>query len=79
MEGKIDLDSVVVWDYQFTQVQGPYRIIGDQVIVGSRKILVPDPVRANRRPVPPKQRISARAIGGVMTIDAAIVLQDDPS
>jgi hypothetical protein len=74
MNGQIDLDSVEVWDYQLTHVQGPYSIVGDQVIVGSRRILFPDADPRNRGRVPSEERVTARAIGGVFTLDAAVAL-----
>jgi hypothetical protein len=79
MNGQIDLDSVEVWDYQMTHVRGPYSIVGNQVIVGSREILFPDPNPSNRRRVPSEERVTARAIGGVLTLDAAVALLKDPT
>ncbi|MBT6155037.1 MAG: hypothetical protein HOL01_18430 [Planctomycetaceae bacterium] len=76
MTGKIDLDSVEVWDYQFTHVQGPYSIDGSQVIVGSRQVVLPDANSRNRGRVPPEERVTARAIGGVITLDARVALPD---
>ena len=77
MTGKIDLDSVEVWDYQFTHVQGPYSIDGSQVIVGSRQIVFPDANSRNRGSVLPEQRVTARAIGGVITLDARVALLEE--
>lgn len=79
MSGQIDLDSVVIWDYQFTRARGPYVIRGDQVIVGSPEILLPTPRMPNQRRVPPDERVTAHAIGGVVTLDAVARLQDEPS
>ena len=80
MTGNIDLDSVHVWGYQLTAVQGPFRINGQQVIVGSREILLTNARRGTRGHVHPLQdRVTAKAVGGILTLDAVVVLQESPS
>ena len=79
MTGKIDLDSVEVWDYHFMHVQGPYSIDGSQVIVGSRQIVFPDENPRNRGRVTSEERVTARAIGGVFTLAAAVALLKEPT
>ena len=75
--GRIDLDSVFVKGYQFTQVQGPFRIEGTQLVLGSRDTL--RQLDATGRP--PKnletsgEHIVARAIEGMVTLDADAKLE----
>ena len=76
--GTIDLDSIFAFDHQFTQVKGPFSVVDRQVIVGSRKILTPQPQGAAEF-VPIEERISAKAIEGAITLDAFAVLDEKPA
>ena len=80
MSGQIELDSAWVWGYQFTKVRGPYRLAGNRLTVGSATALRPRPKQRGTRlpPIPLAQRITARAIGGIFTLDTVIDLKDDP-
>lgn len=77
MTGNIDLDSVHVWDYQLTAVQGPFQINGQQLIVGSRENLVPNLRIGPRQPVALQNRVTAKAVGGILTLDAAALLKEE--
>lgn len=79
MTGQIDLDTLEVRGYQFTNVQGPYSINGNEVVVGSYDILHPDRNQLQPPRVPPDQRVTARAIGGIFTLDAEVELLEEPT
>jgi len=78
MSGKVNLDSVWVWGYQFTKLRGPYRLAGNRLTVGSPEALRPRRRGTRPKPIPLSDRITARAIGGIFTLDAVIDLKDDP-
>src|SRR5690606_7502204 len=42
--GQISLESVEVLDYQLTKVEGPYRIAGNELTIGSSKVFDPNVV-----------------------------------
>jgi hypothetical protein len=75
--GQIDLDSVFVKGYQLTQVQGPFRIEGTQLVLGSRETLQ----QLDTTGRPPKNlestggHVVARAIEGMVTLDAVAKLE----
>ena len=72
--GKIELDSLEVLDHQLTQIRGPYQIQDQQLVVGSKRILSP-----NHGQVELKDRLTAKAIGGQLTLDTVARLGESPS
>ncbi|GAB4134981.1 MAG: hypothetical protein Tsb009_00730 [Planctomycetaceae bacterium] len=73
----IALDSVSLWGYQFTNLRGPYKIVGKQIIVGSAAALPVRPRTTPLRPIPLSERITAQAIGGDFTLDAILLLEKE--
>jgi hypothetical protein len=74
-EGRIDLKSVKVFDYHLTEVHGPVSIKGAQLIVGS----IDAANRKDHRVVNNAQRLTARFIGGLIGLDAVVMLRELPS
>ena len=75
--GQIDLDSVFIKGYQFTQVQGPFRIHGKQLVLGSNESLQQTD-RTGRPPVnldASGPHVVAKAIDGTVTLDAIARLE----
>lgn len=72
--GDIDLDSVLVLEHRISQVRGPYELHDQQLVVGSRRIMSPNPAQ-----VPLTERVTASAIGGQLTLDAVARIGDSPS
>ena len=68
MRGELELDSVHVLDYQFTQVRGPFRIDGDRLQFGSPLARTPDR-SARSLAIASRDQISASAIGGLLTMN----------
>ncbi|MCA9069623.1 MAG: hypothetical protein KDA84_11900 [Planctomycetaceae bacterium] len=73
-EGQIQLESVQVMDYQLSKVQGPYRIKGNEVIVGSPKVFDPN---QHQQGIPLTERLTAQAINGMLTYDAEVLLDKE--
>lgn len=67
IEGRIDLDSADVKGHHFTQIRGPYRMVGNRLVVGSPKAFVPNP-----QPIPSEERLTARFIDGTVVLDSQI-------
>ncbi|MEX1095259.1 MAG: hypothetical protein WED34_04375 [Planctomycetales bacterium] len=67
VEGNIELDSADVRGYQFTEVRGPYRMIGSRLVVGSPKAFLPEPGA-----IPAEERLTARIIGGTFALDSQL-------
>lgn len=78
LEGKLDLDSVVLLDHQLTQVRGPFVLNGQRLTLGSSLALQPVQNENNPPQVPLRDRITARAIDGLITVDGAILLAEEP-
>lgn len=80
LSGELKLDAVTLKDYQLTQIHGPYQLNNNQLIAGSRVILLTDPTKPQT--VQPfvhlEERISAKAIGGTITVDAFVNLAKQP-
>jgi len=74
--GVVDLKSAEVLGHQFTQIKGPFRISGLDLIIGSERLfnngVDPQNVSLN-------QRISGNAIDGLFTLDALAKLTEKPS
>ena len=73
-EGKIELDSVSIKGYQLTDLRGPIRINGDELILGSE-----DAIKGNTKSIAPgtaaaREQITAKFIGGIMRFDGLAVL-----
>ena len=79
VSGAVDLSSAGVLGYQLSQVRGPYHLdeTGD-LVVGSRQALAPARSGEQAASIPLDDRLSARAIGGILTLDALVRLSSDP-
>ncbi len=81
LKGIFDFDSLQVWGYQLNQVKGPFSLDDQYVVVGSKHILRSRTAQ-NSSPVGnQKGRVTAKAIGGEITLDAVAILpvEDNPS
>ena len=76
MSGRLNLNSVDLLDHQLTHVRGPYGVEGETVTIGSRKILATENQPFPQEPVPLQDRLSARFVGGVITLDGVLELKD---
>ncbi|MCH7990048.1 MAG: AsmA-like C-terminal domain-containing protein, partial [Planctomycetes bacterium] len=79
MDGSINLDSVHIWDHQFTQVRGPFRLEDTRLTVGTPEAFRQKSQTFNPASIPRKDRLTARAIGGIITLDADVPLQEETS
>jgi hypothetical protein len=77
MDGLIDLDSTHIWDHQFTQVRGPFQLEDTRLTVGTPEAFRPRSQTFNPASIPRKDRLTARAIGGLITLDADVRLQEE--
>ncbi|MCH8828510.1 MAG: hypothetical protein IID45_02930 [Planctomycetes bacterium] len=68
----IDLDSATAMGYQFTQIRGPFRIVGKEIIIGSADALRPVTPGRPARKLRLENRLTARAVGGDFTLDAVV-------
>jgi hypothetical protein len=72
---RVDLDSAYVWGYQLTQIRGPYQIKDRQLTVGSEKAFAGNVQPGVIARIPHEERLTARAIGGLLTFDAQAKLK----
>lgn len=75
---RLDFKSATVHGYTFTDINGPYQFYDRQLIVGSAELFRP---RRRDEPTPridPKNRMTAKAIGGDFTIDALARFEGEP-
>jgi hypothetical protein len=74
MTGQLDIDSLNVLGYEFTQVRGPYELSGSQLYVGSPIAFSP-----RVQSIPLDNRITANVFGGQMTFDASVRFEEKPA
>jgi hypothetical protein len=77
--GTVDLDSVTYNGYQLTEVQGPVRINGKQLVVGLKEAV--DGVAPSEQEVArdDARRLKARFIDGTLLLDGIAVLDEKTS
>lgn len=72
--GSLDVESLILNGYQFTQVKGPWEIQGDEVLVGSKKAIEHVTTDGLKPNLLPHERIQAKAIDGTFFLDGKIGL-----
>ena len=73
--GTLDLDFLTLWGYQLTKVRGPYRVKEGKVTVGSEEVLLQNSRQASPD-VRLEDRVTAQAVGGLLTLDARSLLRE---
>jgi hypothetical protein len=68
--GELNVDSITWNGFQFTEVNGPFRLDDHQVILGS--------AAENQPPARAARHVSAKAYGGAVTADATVLLEEVP-
>ena len=74
--GNIDLETTTVLGYRIDEVRGPYQVDGNKIIIGNGGSL--EESRDGSEPVV-ADRVSGRAIGGIVKLDALAFLNDEPN
>ncbi len=77
LSGQIDFKKADVEGYTFYDIQGPFKLIGKQLVVGSRDALVRTKQTRTEKRIDPLSRITARFVKGIVTLDAAAVIQKE--
>jgi hypothetical protein len=77
IQGDVSLNSVHVWNHQFTKVRGPFTLENGELVVGSWKAFQPLAAGENEPLIPDEERITAEAIGGRFFLDAKAHLDGD--
>lgn len=72
--GQMDLDSMTVLGYQFTEAKGPLAINGNQLVLGSKEAVSVAGAAGGGVRVASEERITARAIDGMFTLDGIAIL-----
>jgi hypothetical protein len=75
-QGRLVLDAASIAGHQFRQIEGPIQIKGRQMIIGSQQAASVDETGSSSIRVPLEDRISARAIGGLFTLDGIADLDE---
>jgi len=70
LSGSVKLDSVYIWNHQFTKVHGPFELDNQELRVGSAQAFVPIAAGARERPIPNEDRVTAHSLGGTFFLDA---------
>ena len=70
MAGEFELDGVNLWGYRFRQVQGPFHLRGRDLVIGSTRAFAPKDSKRPGQEIPLADRVTARAVGGLFTLDA---------
>lgn len=73
--GDLEIESLMLNGYQFTQVRGPWEVHNEELIVGSKKAIervTSDGLKPN---LPPHERVQAKAIDGSFFLDGQIDLK----
>jgi hypothetical protein len=77
IHGRADLSSVEIWEYKLNNLRGPFRLIDDDLQVGSPKAF--QERRPGQQPIPAHERITAEAIEGVIKLDALVDFSGEES
>ena len=80
MTGRIQLDSASVWGYAFQDISGPYQFQNQDLVIGSGQAFDTSRNRNRNFPdIPLDQRVTARAVGGLFTLDAQARIDEQSS
>ena len=75
-ENRIALERAKVWDYQLRDIRGPYRVNNQQLLVGSEIPFQAPRKHMRRKLIDPRDQLTAKAIGGVITLDSLVDFRD---
>jgi hypothetical protein len=78
-KGHVEFDSLTLDGYQFTEMKGPVEIKGSQLVIGSREAVTVAGPSGGALRISADDRITAKAIDGVFTLDGIAVLEKVPS
>ena len=70
MTGHFALDSASLWGYRFKDIRGPFQYRNQDLLIGSSQAFAPRRTRIDRLSIPLQERVTARAVGGLFTLDA---------
>ena len=70
MNGNFSLDSASLWGYQFRDIQGPFHYRNQDLVIGSNQAFAPRATNKRRLAIPLQERVTAKAVGGLFTLDA---------
>jgi len=70
MVGAVDLDWVSAWKHDFQRVQGPFKLVDQELTVGSEKAFEVLAAGAQPTPMSYQERLTAHAVGGTFVLDA---------
>ncbi|HVV99760.1 MAG TPA: hypothetical protein VHB77_05450 [Planctomycetaceae bacterium] len=77
--GRLDLDSLTILGYQFTKVRGPFSIEGNHLVIGSQEAVNMAGQPGSNMRTSAEDRVTARAIDGLFTLDGIAVLDKQTS
>ena len=78
-DGRISLQEAKVLGHQLTDIRGPFYVKEGMLVVGSRDAILPKSSTTSSQNAKPAEHVTAKAIDGVITLDAVSTLQDDPT
>lgn len=70
MTGRFALESASLWGYRFQDIRGPFHYRNQDLVIGSSQAFAPLKGRRANLAIPLNQRVTARAVGGLFTLDA---------
>ncbi|MFP6703253.1 MAG: hypothetical protein VB861_16015 [Planctomycetaceae bacterium] len=70
MTGHFALDSATLWGYRFQDIRGPFHYRNHDLVIGSSQAFAPKRTRRDNLNIPLQERVTARAVGGLFTLDA---------
>ena len=68
--GQFALDSASLWGYRFKDIRGPFQYRNQDLVIGSSQAFAPRRTRIESLSIPLQERVTARAVGGLFTLDA---------
>ena len=70
VNGHFALKDVSLWGYHFSDVKGPFRLRDHDLVIGTSQAFTSIQPGKPRPAIPLAQRVTARAVGGLFTLDA---------
>ncbi|MBQ17060.1 MAG: hypothetical protein CMJ65_08045 [Planctomycetaceae bacterium] len=70
VNGDFQLKNVTLWDYRFTDVRGPFHLMDHDLVIGTSQAFTRQQSGKTQPTIPLSQHVTARAVGGLFTLDA---------
>lgn len=79
VDGRIELDSLEVLEYQVANVKGPFHIAGTDLLLGSEKTFLATNANSQQSEIRTQDRLTGDLFGGTISMDTMARLTSNPA